>query len=94
MPISPASLNPPALKANKERKAHSEEVGCFGSGMCARCHGNRGCGEMCKEKKVKVRQPRREMEEYGWGTLRDAMIDLAEKLKDWMCNVYFWETND
>jgi hypothetical protein len=54
--------------------------------MCARCHGNRGRGEMCKEKKVKVRQPRREREEYGWSTLRDAMIDLAENPKDWMCN--------
>jgi hypothetical protein len=78
----------------KECKAHSGEVGCVGSGMDARCHGNRECGEICQEKKVKVTQRRREREECGWGTLRDVMVDLAENLKDWMCNEYFGETHD
>jgi hypothetical protein len=49
----------------KECKAYSGELECFGSGTCARCHGNRGCREICKEKKVQVRQPRRQREEYG-----------------------------
>jgi len=46
-----------------------------------------------KEGKGKAARRERE-EEYGWGTLRDAMVDLTESLKDWICNEYFWETHD
>jgi hypothetical protein len=82
----------------KECNAYSGEVGCVGSGMCAGCHGKAGCGEMCRDKKGMVRQQRRarewEREEHGWGSLGDAMIDLAENPEDWMHNEYWWETHD
>lgn len=79
----------------KECKTYSGEAGCVGSGMCASCHEKRGCGETCRDKKAKVRQQSREREEkHGWGSLGDAMIDLAENPEDWMYNEYWWEAHD
>jgi hypothetical protein len=82
----------------KECKVYSGEVGCVGSGMCASCHGKKGCGEMCRNKKGRARQQRRERERdresHIRGSLGDAMIDLAENPEDWMYNEYWWETHD
>jgi hypothetical protein len=53
---------------------------------------------MCRDKKGRARQQRREgervMERHIWGSFGGAMIDLAENPEDWMYNEYWWKTHD
>jgi hypothetical protein len=44
----------------KDCKLYSGEEGCVGSEMCASCHRKMGCSEMCRDKKGRARQQRRE----------------------------------
>jgi hypothetical protein len=73
----------------KECKVYSGVVGCVGSGMCESCHGKWGCGEMCREKRVGARRPRRRREEHRWGR---GWENMYEDLSDY--DEYFWETHD
>jgi hypothetical protein len=82
----------------KEYKLYSGEEGCVGSRMCASCHRKMGCSEMCRGKKGRARQQRRERERvrerHIWGSFGGAMIDLAENPEDWMYNECSWEAHD
>ncbi|KAH8749624.1 hypothetical protein F5882DRAFT_421398 [Hyaloscypha sp. PMI_1271] len=72
----------------KECRVYSGEVRCVGvgSGMCASCHRKMGCSGMCRDKKGRARQQRRERERvrerHIWGSFGGAMIDLAENPED------------